>query len=196
MPKRSKRSTRSSLSSRPDQKQAGQERPQDDTYPPLQAADSPFSEEFLLKYLDQLLNDDDRAEIQRLPPIYYRVTEHMRTRKDEFKTADLAERDHFEATVKQQGLQCFFDLLRKAVNTGKKDDLMAVFTYSTRFYYYVVNLVTNTLQVDFGPLHPYLLVRLINQSRWIPQDRIRRGVVSQNYSGVVMFLKFALILSY
>ena len=147
MPKRSKRSPRSSSSSQPRPKQARQEHLQHDRRsPPLQPADAPL-EYWLLQDLEGLLNDKNRAENQLLQPIYWTVTEHIRLRGGEFRVADLADEDHFKTTAKQQGLKYFFDLLRKAVDTGKKDDRMAMFNYSMCFYY-EVNLVMNKYSSD------------------------------------------------
>lgn len=92
-------------------------------------------EDWLFRDLEQLLNDETRTENELLPPIYWKITEHIRLRGGEFIVADLAYQDHFEATVSQQGLQCLFDTLRKAIASGKKDDRMAVFNYSMCFYH-------------------------------------------------------------
>ena len=98
---------------------------------PLGRANIPW-EDRLLQELDRLLNDSDRIGDQRLPPIYWTVVEHIRRRKDRFKIAGLAEQEYFEATVKQQGREHFFNLVEKAVNKWTKgsDELMAVLTYS------------------------------------------------------------------
>jgi hypothetical protein len=111
-----------------------------------------------------LLNDNDRAEDERLPPIYWTVAEHIRSRKNEFKTTTLAGQEDFEATVKKRGLGEFFDLLKKAVDTRKNNNKMALLTYSTCSYYRA-NLVLKVLQVDFGSLHPCLLMILTNRVR-------------------------------
>ena len=115
----------------PHRRRASQGHLQDDMHPPLEPANMPW-EDMLLQELDRLLKDSDRIGDQRLPPIYWVVAEHIRRRKDRFKIAGLAEQEYFEATVKQQGREHFFNLVEKAVNkwTKDSDELMAVLTYS------------------------------------------------------------------
>ena len=52
-------------------------------------------------------------------------------RKNEFKFPDFVRQEDFEAAVKEQGLDEFFDLLKKAVDTRKKSDVMALLTDGT-----------------------------------------------------------------
>jgi hypothetical protein len=114
--------------------------------------------------LKLLLDDDERSRLERIRPIYWRIVEEIRRRKNEFKFPDFVRQEDFEAAVKEQGLDEFFDLLKKAVDTRKKSDVMALLTDGTCSYYRA-NPVMNVLQVDFGSLHPRLLMVLTNQAR-------------------------------
>ncbi len=158
MAKSTKQSYHSSSSSLPHGGQVREERP-------TASALSGSKEDLTFDDLKTLLNnqDDKRSPAQLLRPIYWRVTEHIRLRGGEFRVDDLVSQESFKKSTNKLGLDAFFNLLRKAIDTGKKNDRMAVFNYSMCLYY-GVNLVMNILQVDFGSLHSHLVV-LTNHPR-------------------------------